>query len=206
MAFSENQNFLRLLNDLRSGINLADYSDENWCKNYRADVYFLYVLCWARWRTERQENVWKEVRNRFDELGKELCAFQPVDVERLCESYPLPWQKKWLQQLVDFLSENSLTVQNFVDILGKMGYENARRKLQEIMETDAEKIVDCWLRDIVKLDAFPIDTRIRDLLKKYEIPVDSDFIIERCKQNNVPIRAFARALYDNAGTLKKSAK
>jgi hypothetical protein len=147
--------------------------------------------------------VWKEVRGRFNKLGKQLHAFQPVDVAKLCESYPLSWQKKWLQRLIDFLQENSLRAQNFIVTLRKMGYENARRKLQEIVGTEAEKIVDCWLRDIVRLNAFPIDARIKDLLKQYRIPIDSDFIIKCCEQNNIPIRPFARALYDKAEIIGK---
>lgn len=191
------QNVLRLLNDLN--VNLDDYNDENWCENYTVNEYFLYILCWAHWSPKRQENVWKEVRDRFNKLGKQLHAFQPVDVKKLCRSYPLPWQKKWLKRFVDFLAENSLTAQKFTGLLREMGYENARRKLQEIVGTDAEKIVDCWLRDIVKLDAFPIDTRIKSILREYKIPVDSEIIIECCKKNNVPIRPFARALYEYAG-------
>jgi hypothetical protein len=78
---------------------------------------------------------------------------------------------------VDYLAKNSLSAQTFAEVLRTMGYENARNKLQGIMETDGEKIVDCWLRDIARLDAFPIDTRIRGLLRKYGIPEDSNFII-----------------------------
>lgn len=197
------QNFLRLLDSARSNLNSDDYTDDKWCANYTIDEYFLYILCWAGWRPKRQENVWKEVRDNFNKLGKQLHTFQSVDVEKLSELYPLPWQKRWLQKLIDFLVVNSLTAQDFIFMLRKMGYENARKKLQKIVVTEEGKIVDCWLRDIVRLDAFPIDSRIRDLLEQYGIPVDSDFVIECCKKDNIPIRSFARALYDKAEILKK---
>lgn len=86
-------------------------------------------------------------------------------------------------------------------MLRKMGYSDARTKLQEIVGTESEKIVDCWLRDVVRLDAFPIDSRIKTLLRKYKIPVDGDFIIECCKENNIPVREFNRALYDYQGQI-----
>lgn len=197
------RNFLRLLDSVRSNVNLDDYTDDEWCENYTIDEYFLYILCWAGWPPKRQENVWKEVRGRFNELGKQLHAFQPVDVAKLCESYPLPWQKKWLQRLVDFLIKNSMASKKFVFMLRKMGYRKARKRLQEIVRTEEEKIVDCWLRDIVRLNAFPIDARIKNLLKQYRIPIDSDFIIKCCEQNNIPIRPFARALYDKAEIIGK---
>jgi hypothetical protein len=206
MTFMDCQNFLRLYNGLKSRVNLNDYDDESWCENYTAEEYFLYVLCWAGWNPERQANVWKEVRDRFRKSGKHIHTYLSADVEKLCDSYPLPWQKKWVKRLVDFLEGNLLTAQNFIDQLRAMGYENARRKLQEIVATDAEKIVDCWLRDIVRLDAFPIDTRTRGLLRKYGIPVNSSLIIDCCKKNNIPIRPFARAVYEQAEALKKSIK
>jgi len=188
------QNVLRLLNDLK--VNLNAYSDENWCENYTVDEYFLYILCWAGWRPKRQKGVWKKVRENFSKLGKQLHTLQPADVKRLSNSYPLNWQKKWLKRLVNFLTNNSLTSRKLVNMLRKMGYEDARTKLQEIVGTESEKIVDCWLRDVVRLDAFPIDSRVRRLLQKYKLPVNSDFIIECCKRYNVPIRPFARALYE----------
>jgi hypothetical protein len=203
MTGSGCQDFVRLSNDLKSRADLEKYSDENWCENYTADEYFLYILCWAGWRIERQKKVWQDVRNRFGTFSKELRAFQPIDVQELGRAYPLPWQKVWLQRLVDYLVKNSLSAQMFVGILKTMGYENARDKLQGIMETDCEKIVDCWLRDIVRLDAFPIDTRIRGLLRKYGMPEDSNFIIQCCRRNNIPVKSFARALYDNAEKLKQ---
>jgi len=196
------ENILRLLKDLK--VNLDDYKDEKWCENYTLDEYFLYVLCWAGWLPQRQQNVWKEVRKNFKKLNKPLHTFQPADVKKLCATYPLSWQRKWLQKLTNFLIKNSLTTRKFVNMLRKMGYEEARRKLREIVRTESEKIVDCWLRDIVRLDAFPIDSRIKSLLREYRIPVDSDFIITCCKRNNIPIRQFNRALYVYAGT--KNAK
>lgn len=203
MTTSNCQAFIRLYDELRPYVDIEKYNDKNWCENLTADEYFLHVLCWAGWLTERQKKVWQDVRNRFNALGKELCIFQPIDVQELSGAYPLPWRKMWLQKLVDYLAKNSLSAQSFVEILRAMGYENARDKLQGIMETDCQKIVDCWLRDIVRLDAFPIDTRIRGLLGKYRIPENSDFIIQCCKSNNIPVRALARALYDNAERLKR---
>jgi hypothetical protein len=202
MTSSNCQDIVRLSNDLEAYANIERYNDENWCENYSADVYFLYILCWAGWRIERQKKVWQDVRSRFNALGKELCTLQPVDVEELSRAYPLPWQKMWLKRLVDHLVKNSLSAQSYVEMLKAMGYESARNELQGIMETECEKIIDCWLRDVVKLDAFPIDTRIRGLLRKYRIPENSNFIIQCCESNNIPVRALARALYDNAEKLK----
>lgn len=191
-----------LFKKLNSFVNLNDYSDEKWCnRNYSFDEYFLYILCWAAWFPERQEAVWKQVRKSFTDIGKRLNEYSPGDIKRLTDRYPLPWEKKWAERLIDYLLKHSLTTENLIDKLKNEGYESAKRELQGIVGTTEEKIVSCWLRDIARLDAFPIDTRIRDLLHTYDIPVSSDFIIEYCKQNSVPVRNIARALYDNAESL-----
>lgn len=192
------QNFLRVVKNLRSKVSLDDYTDNKQLYDYSVNEYFLFVLCWAGWRVERQLQVWKEIHSKFKTFGRELHELQPVDVAKLSELYPLPWQKKWLRNLINFLKVKSITAQGLVESLRRMGYENARKELQGIVQTDSEKIVDCWLRDIAKIDAFPIDVRIRNLLKKYGIPDDSDFIIKCCKQNNIQIRPLTRALYENA--------
>jgi hypothetical protein len=182
-------------------INLNDYGDEKQCYDYSTDEYFLWVLCWAGWREKRQEDVWAQVRNIYAKIGKKLNELKPNEIKKICDAYPLGWQKKWANELINYLESKNLTSSDFIDGLRQLGYENARLKLQKIVKTDAEKIVDCWLRDIVKLDAFPIDSRIRKLLKTYGVPDDSNFIINCCNKNNIPIRPLARAIYENADKL-----
>jgi hypothetical protein len=200
------KSLVRLVNDLRSkGVKLEEYTDEKWCEDYTDDEYFLYVLCWAGWRVKRQESVWKGVRDSYINIGKSLHEFTPADTEKLCNSYQLDWQRNWLRRIVDFLVNTSTPIpaRNFVLSLRKSGYEHARSQLQGIVKTSEETIVDKWLRDVVKIDAFPIDSRIRNLLKKYGIPADSNLVIKCCKQNNIPVRPFARAVYANAEVIDK---
>ncbi|MCW3999896.1 MAG: hypothetical protein NWE93_06630 [Candidatus Bathyarchaeota archaeon] len=186
---------------------MDEYTDKEWCSGYSNDEYFLYVLCWAGWRESRQLAVWKEVKQLYDSMGKVLCSYESNEIVRLETVYPLPWQKKWLNKLVAYLTKNSLSTEAFVEQLKISGYENSRNLLQGIVETEAEKIVDCWIRDIVRLDAFPIDVRIRHLFNQYNVPVDSNFIIDCCKKNGIPVRPLARALYRKAEALKvKSCK
>ena len=198
MTVNQCKSFLKLVKDLKAlPINLDDYSDEEQRCGYSTDEYFLWVLCWAGWREERQEDVWVQVRKIYLMIGKHLNELKPHEIKKICDAYPLGWQKKWADELILYLELHNLTSSNFVKNLRQMGYENARLKLQKIVNTDAEKIVDCWLRDIVKLDAFPIDSRIRKLLRIYRVPDDSNFIINCCNKNNIPIRPLARAIYQN---------
>jgi hypothetical protein len=181
--------------------NLDDYKDENWCEEYSNDEYFLYVLCWAAWRLDRQMMVWQKVQRAYSTIGKKLNTYGEVDIKKLKSVYPLQWQQDWLQRLIKYLSERSLATDRFVLELRQMGYKKAHDLLQGIVETDQDKIVNCWLRDIVRLDAFPIDSRIRKLLKQYKIPDDPDLVMDCCVKNSIPIRDFARAVYENAEKL-----
>ena len=202
MSVNHCKSFLELVKDLKAlPINLNDYSDEKQCYGYSTDKYFLWVLCWAGWREKRQEDVWAQVRKIYAKIGKHLNELKPNEITEISDAYPLEWQKKWANSLINHLKSVKLPSSKFVEDLRQLGYDNARLKLQNIVNTDAEKIVDCWLRDIVKLDAFPIDSRIRKLLKKYGVPDDSNFIIDCCNKNNIPVRPMARAIYENSDKL-----
>lgn len=192
------EKFYGLVSKLKTTCNLDDYSDSKWCGTFETDEHFLHILCWANWLPERQEAVWKEIRIEYKKIGKTLDRYNSKDLQNLANAYPLPWQKKWVTQLVAYLVSQKLDSTTFVIQLKAMGYDKAERKLKSLMQTTEPKIVNCWLRDIVKLDAFPIDSRIRNLLLKEGIPIDSDLIIDCCHENNIPVRNIARALYSNA--------
>jgi len=207
------ESLVRLSKGIELKIKLDDYTDKEWCADLKVDEdlghilttdeYFLWVLCWGPYGEKRLKSVWEKVQACYDGIGKPpLYKLAPTDTKKLRELYPIKWQKKWLSNLVNYLKEEQLSTRNLVSKLRKEGYEEARKQLQGIVspevEEPAEKIVDCWLRDVVKIDALPIDSRIRSLFEKYKIPDDSDFVIKCCKQNDIPVREFARMVYENA--------
>lgn len=174
--------------------SIDDYSDREWCDDLSSDAYFAKVLTWAGWRPERQEREWDRIRPAVS--GKSLRAIDPRKVP-----YSLPWQRAWFTRLVGHLRSNRMTTKQLVDSLRRMNHMDAKRTLQRIVQTSEEKIVECWLRDVVKVPAFPIDGRVRDVLNRRHIREDSDLIVECAQELGIPVREFARAVYDNADKL-----
>ncbi len=71
----------------------------------------------------------------------------------------------------------------------------------DIFQTSETKIVECYMRDYLKIDAFPIDRWVGRVLDKYGIPENSHLVVQCCNYLGIPIRPFARAVYDNGDVL-----
>jgi hypothetical protein len=108
--------------------------------------------------------------------------------------------------LVRHLKSENITAKGLVAQLKIMEYTKVKEKLQGIVDTSSDKIVNCWIRDVLRIDAFPIDTRVRNVLKKYDLPEDSSIIMDWCKSHGISSRIFARAIYDSADVLMKKEK
>jgi hypothetical protein len=72
----------------------------------------------------------------------------------------------------------------------------ARAILLDILEAKAGKIVDCYLREVLLVDAFPIDRHVERVLAKYSIPADPVAIVAICRKLNIPVRVLARATFE----------
>ena len=173
---------------------IEQYSDAEWCDDLSSDAYFAKVLTWAGWRPARQELEWSRIRETV--LQKPLSEMGSHTVP-----YSLPWQRNWYALLASHLRTNRITAADFVTSLRRMGREDAKRTLLRVVHSSEEKIVECWLRDVVRLPAFPIDGRVREVLKRFHIPDDSDLVVECAERLGIPAREFARAVYENAEEL-----
>lgn len=176
------------------GSRIEDYSDDNWCEEYPADEYFAFILSWGPLREPARKAVWTRIESILK--GKRLTDLLEGELR-----YPLPWQNRFFSRLVSYLKNNQTSAEEFVRLLHDMGYRNAKATLMQIVQSDSQKIVDCWLRDLVKLDAFPIDSNVKRVLKRFRIPADSDFIVQAAQSLNIPVRQFARAVYDEADSI-----
>jgi hypothetical protein len=192
----------KLWNDLRNlpKFKIEDYEDKNWCEDsFSEDEYFAYILTWAGWNLPRQNREWKRVKEALDKCGGNLLGI--IDPQNV--HYSLPWQNKWFTGLVEHLKSENITAKELVTQLKTMEYEKAKNKLQGIVKTESDKIVECWIRDILRIDAFPINTKVRNVLKKYDLPQDPSIIMGWCKRRGINSIIFARAIYDNADCLTK---
>lgn len=162
-----------------------------------SETGFLCVLSWGPHAVEKQKAVWKRVKAAYDEVGKPLHKLSKEELEKLVGCYPLKrgWQGKFLRGMVLYLGNSGTSMEDFAARLKAAGAPAARAVLQDILDTSSTKIIDCYLRDILLLNAFPIDRRVAETLKKYHIRPDPYALVAMCEKMDIPPRIFARAVF-----------
>ena len=88
-----------------------------------------------------------------------------------------------------------LTFDEFCENLSSKPPEHAKIDLMNACNASSSKIVECFLRDVLKIDSFPIDMRIGKVLGRYHVPPNSRKIVDCCRQLNIDPRIFNRAIY-----------
>jgi hypothetical protein len=191
-----------------------DYPDEALVREFgilSPDQGFLLVVCWGPQRPARQKEIWLKVRTKFESFDAELHKLDAKQLEAVVGCYPFGrgkngWQGKFVRNAHRFLRVNALSMS---DLQGRLKSEDpfvARAILQDLFETSQTKIIDCYMRDILHLDAFPIDSRVKKVLANFSIPADPWALVAVCRKLNIPVRVFARAVYAMPDATKKKAK
>jgi hypothetical protein len=201
-AFETERCVKSLWDAVRSLGPLEDFSDENWCEEITSpDIYFLIVLTWGAWNESRQAQVQQGVLEGFQGMGKPLHRLGAEDVKLLASCYPYPWQRAFLHSMVGYLKRNQTSLAVLTGRFLNGGPRSALAEMELAMGTRATKIAACFLRDCVRLDVFPIDSRVGKVLEKYGLPGDSWAIAEACERLQLPTRVFARAVYRRSSDL-----
>ncbi len=179
------------------------YAD-NWLEaeygSLDADQGFLAILTWGPHPPARRKAVWAKVKTAYQEMGVPLHKLTSDQREKLVACYPLRkgWQGKFLRGMILHLGNSGLTLEEFAAKLKEAGPGVARAALQDVFGTSSSKVIDCYLRDILRLDAFPIDAKVRKVLARYNIPPDSYGIVAVCQRMEIPVRILARAVQESA--------
>lgn len=170
---------------------------------YSADKEILTIISWGPHDGDRQEESRRRAFRKYDQMGKPLHALSQTEARELAEQYPLKrgrggsmgWQKAFVISLVGFLSEHDLSMAEFRRALTQMPPLLAQTVLQTALGTSSTKIPHCYMRDCLKLDAFPIDRRVARLLNRFHVPLDPWVVISSCRRLGIPVRVLARAAY-----------
>jgi hypothetical protein len=182
---------------LAAGSHMRKYSDDEWCEGYPADKYFAFVITWGPLKEAGRKIIWKRVSRAIG--NRKLSEIDPKEVK-----FGLDWQNKFFRNLVRYLKSKHMSASDFVAVLRTKNSREAKSFLKDIVQSHSDKIVECWLRDIARVDAFPIDSNVRRVLKRYHVPDDSDLIVKCAQSLNIPVREFARAVYGEADRLLTS--
>jgi len=163
--------------------------------NLNPETGFLAVLSWGPHKEQRRKAVWAKVSAKYGELKTPLHSLSSSQTEALVNCYPLKqgWQGKFLRGMTLYLRNSGKTMEEMASELHAGGSGFARAVLQDVFGTTSTKVIDCYLRDVLKMDAFPIDTHVRRVLSKYGIPADPNAIVAVCNKMGIDVRILARA-------------
>ncbi len=188
------------------------FSDREWGSewaDYSPEEEFLFVQSWGPWPWKARRKHWEELREQYRNLHAPLGQLSEAQLTRLnkvlrfgrSRAGKLGWQASNIRNFNSFLARGDTTVGEFREALRRAGPHVSRAALQSILKTSSTKIIDCYLRDFVRVDSFPIDTRVQRVLDAYGIAGDSWSMVEICRRNGVDPRTLARAVYERADEL-----
>ncbi len=165
-----------------------------------ADEAILRIISWGPYREGIQKSVEERVLKAYEKLGKPLHELSTEEARGLGRLYRLSrheggsrWQMSFLLSLVRFLRQHKLTMLDLKNSLKDDPPEVAELVLQTALGTSSTKIVHCYMRDCLKLEAFPIDRGVKKVLKRAGIPERPWPIIYSCRRQGIKVRVLARA-------------
>ncbi len=173
-----------------------------------ADREILRIVSWGPHLERFQKRVEGKVLLEYRKLGRPLHKLTSEEARSLGSLYPLSkhqggsrWQMSFIQSLVRFLRKHNLTMLELKHSLKDDPPEVAELVLQTALGTTSTKIVHCYMRDCLKLEAFPIDRGVEDVLKRAHLSKKPWPIIYSCRRQGIPVRVLARACYSYSDDL-----
>ena len=176
----------------------ADYPDHR-----NADEWFLHFLTWGPWGED--EGMCKRSRVELRRLGSPLGRINGRSVRKLigvwggqATRYPRYSEGagKWLLGLNRYLRVADQSMKSFESRIRRLGWVRGRNELRRICDVWSGregKALDCWLRDRLRVNSFPIDVRVREVLTKYKLAEQPNELVRLARALGQNPRVIARA-------------
>jgi len=123
---------------------------------------------------------WKFTRRRVIQgmALKKLCSRDISEIFRTINWYPLEWQNNFLDSMRKYLINNKITMEKFCSSLNK---NEARNKIFSAAGCPhGSKVLSLFCRDVLKVDAFPIDRHVKRFLEEHNLPANEQSMIKIC--------------------------
>lgn len=190
------------------GEYVSDEKYGEYYNKYSKDINFLQILCWGPWRKERAEDVENKMHEYIQKSKiKWLTDINENNYGRL---YPFKWQRQRALSLAKFLKQKSKTFDNFLSALEINYRDNGMKIVEELGKATNEgsllnnhKIISVFVRDVMKKDAFPLDSRVKEMLGSLGLPSDEKLIINLCRRNEIDPRILNRMMWLHNGGNEK---
>jgi hypothetical protein len=113
-----------------------------------------------------------------------------------------PWMKQRLCRMAKVLQQSGLTMEGYVaalrEIESKATPDNPTPALDRIIRdhrAGGVKTLSVFIRDAVKGNCFPIDSRVENQLTTYDLPVNERCLVSLCLSMDLNPRKVARIFY-----------
>lgn len=193
----------------RTCLELA-FGDERWSykqgfeASWNADRWFIHFLSWGPWQSTW--SLWEGMDRRYTTIGRpigKLSEAQARSVARGMGRLGHTFQahvEAYLVGLNEFLASRGLGMVAFENSIRNLGWRKGRRHLRMacgVGEGSNAKVLDCWVRDRLRLRSFPVDSVVRAVVTSsaYGLPVDSDKLVELAHAVGRNPRFVARATW-----------
>lgn len=163
------------------------------------DHWLITCICYGPWREERQKKVWQRAGLTFEaDFGGDIRNITVDNVRTL--GFPFDWQREWLVSLSNYLRNQGISFGDLVKVLPEDGLE-ARDGLLKVLgvKGNLSKILSVFVRDCLKRDVFPIDTRVRSLLSALVLPEDECALVEISRRAHIKPTVLNRMFYFHQG-------
>jgi len=163
------------------------------------DHWLITCICYGPWREERQKKVWQRAGLTFEaDFGGDISKITEDNVGDL--GFPLRWQSEWLVSLSNYLRKQGKSFEELVKTLPEDGLEARDELLKALGVKGGEsKILSVFVRDCLRRDVFPIDTRVRSLLSALVLPDDERALVEISRMAQIRPTVLNRMFYFHQG-------
>ena len=180
--------------------------DESWIGTGNPSLAFLICLAMGPWKEARRFTIAKKVVAAALSLGGELY-FDLALAKPGMFPYPLEWQNKIVNHIVEELRSipdlrffhcmdrwwTMLSVETEYDDC----WDSVALEFFDMCGVSKKGTKTLWLflRDVLGIPAFPIDRRVRRVLRAHGLPADSWVITRLCEEAGVRTNDLARACF-----------
>jgi len=162
---------------------------DQWWSFPDADTALLTVVAWGPWVVQRQEKVAKQAILKA--AGRKIHELPP-DIKL----YPLKFQNQIINRMTRYLQSKGISLEGLCVKLRKYNANTVRRFLLAVTGLRKSKVIECFIRDYLHLDSFPLDRWAIRTLRKFGLPTDERKIVKLCKEARINPRELNRQIYE----------
>lgn len=186
-----NEEHLKIIKNL---IGLEPTYDSSWVGSNPSKA-FLICLGAGPWKIERRKKVQERAIQWLDD--RDLGSILPRQFQNI---YPLEWQNTMLLNMINSLNRLQIQFSTLCNIWTEKSKNSWITPIEEFFNLcgsnpNGTKVLWLFVRDYMKLPAFPIDRHVRRKLKEFKLPCDPLYIIDLCQKVGIDPNKLNRALF-----------